>query len=225
LINGKILADLLRMQYLQLGLPGDLTIASDSSQDTGFEGPSFSDLLTSFLMDTTAESEWEQSAKTGNIRSDSPWDIFAKTMGSQLTPFLATASPAASSVQPQQLDAIIQTVSEKYGVSPDLIRAVVQQESGFNPKAVSKAGALGLMQLMPGTARAMGVLDPFDPYQNIDGGVRYLKQLLDRYHGRVDLALAAYNAGPGAVDQYGGIPPYAETRSYVQSILQHLNYV
>jgi hypothetical protein len=115
----------------------------------------------------------------------------------------------------------IQEIAARYGVSPGLVEAVIRVESAFNPWAVSRKGAQGLMQLMPRTAWALGVQDSFNPRQNIEGGVRHLRYLLDRYPGNLTLALAAYNAGEGAVDYYRGIPPYAETQQYVQKVLQH----
>lgn len=116
------------------------------------------------------------------------------------------------------LDVLIRRLSERYGLPPDLVRAVIRQESAFDPFAVSVKGAQGLMQLMPGTAERFGVQDVFDPAENVLGGVKYLRFLLDRYEGDTRLALAAYNAGEGAVDRYEGIPPYAETRDYVERI-------
>ena len=109
----------------------------------------------------------------------------------------------------------------KHGVDPKLVMALIQQESGFNQNALSKAGAQGLMQLMPATAKSLGVQNAFNPEQNIEGGVKYLKGLLDRFHGNKILALAAYNAGPNAVKKYNGVPPYKETQNYVRNILKN----
>lgn len=114
---------------------------------------------------------------------------------------------------------LIDETCEKYDMDSKLVKALVKQESGFNPDAKSKAGALGLMQLMPKTAESLGVKDPMNPKDNIDGGVRYLKQMLERFNGNKILALAAYNAGPNAVSKYNGVPPYKETQNYVKSIL------
>lgn len=116
------------------------------------------------------------------------------------------------------LKALVHAVAARHGLDPHLVELVVWHESGFNPVAISRTGAMGLMQLMPGTAAGLGVTDPFDPVQNVSGGVRYLAAQLNRF-GDVALALAAYNAGPGAVERYGGVPPYAETMNYVDSIL------
>lgn len=127
-----------------------------------------------------------------------------------------TEAPERAGATP--FDAFIEEASALYGVSSDLVRAVIQTESGFNPRAVSGVGAKGLMQLMPRTARALGITDPFDPKQNIYGGVKYLSTLLEKYNGNVALALASYNAGPGNVRKHGGIPPFRETRGYVKKI-------
>jgi soluble lytic murein transglycosylase-like protein len=131
----------------------------------------------------------------------------------------STAAKSTNSLNGGSFESLIQQASQKYGVDADLVKAVIQNESAFNPSAVSSAGALGLMQLMPATADNLGVDNPLDPAQNIDGGVKLLRELLNQFGGNVTNTLAAYNAGPGAVQQYGGVPPYQETQLYVQRIL------
>ncbi len=121
--------------------------------------------------------------------------------------------------QPSVFDDLIITAAQRHDLDPALLKAVVQAESNFSPLAISHAGAKGLTQLMDDTAQQLGVMNPFDAAQNLDGGARFLSQLLDRYGGDVTLALAAYNAGPGAVDRWGGVPPYRETQSYVPRVL------
>jgi soluble lytic murein transglycosylase-like protein len=116
-------------------------------------------------------------------------------------------------------DAMIQSAAQANGIDPSLLKGLIRQESGFDPTARSGAGATGLTQLMPSTAAGLGVTDPTDPQQSIDAGARYLRQQLDAFGGDEKLALAAYNAGAGAVRKYGGIPPYAETQSYVTKVL------
>lgn len=130
---------------------------------------------------------------------------------------------ACASVPTRALDPALENTiaraSAECNLEPALIKAVAQAESGFNPLAVSRVGAQGVMQLMPATAQALGVDNPFDPHQSIMAGSRYLRQMLDRNNGNTALALASYNAGPNAVERYGGIPPYPETQRYVQNVL------
>lgn len=126
---------------------------------------------------------------------------------------------APHALNPAEIQALVNDASSRIGVQPALVNAVVMAESAGNPSAISTAGAQGLMQLMPGTSASCGISNPFDPQQNVDCGTRYLHGLLQRYNNNVELAVAAYNAGPGAVDQYHGVPPYAETRAYVDRVL------
>jgi soluble lytic murein transglycosylase-like protein len=131
----------------------------------------------------------------------------------------APAPAVAAPVPPAQIDALVEQNAATWQVDPALIKAVIANESGFNANATSSVGAQGLMQLMPATAASLGVRDAYDPAQNVAGGARYLRGLLDRFGGDKRLAIAAYNAGPGAVEKYGDVPPYAETRNYVQNVL------
>jgi hypothetical protein len=134
------------------------------------------------------------------------------------TPLTSFVRGRASS--PQDIDAAIDRAASRHNVDPNLVRAVIKVESNFNPNAVSRKGAMGLMQLMPQTARQLRVANPFDPQQNVDAGVRHLKQLMENYGGDVKLTLAAYNAGQGAVARSAGVPRFAETRNYVKRITQ-----
>lgn len=143
----------------------------------------------------------------------------AKTQTTALTPTVSVSMDSFRAVRADRAyDDLIEEAAAKYELDPHLIRAVMRAESAFNPMVVSRAGAQGLMQLMPALAEEMGVDDPFDPRQNIMGGARYLRQLLDRHRGNVPLSLASYNAGPTAVARYNAIPPFRETRQYVKKI-------
>ena len=152
---------------------------------------------------------------------------FATALATAMAPAPGAAQGAASDasplapapVPPAQIDALVQQNAGTWQVDPALIKAVIANESGFDAHATSKVGAQGLMQLMPDTAASLGVRDAYDPSQNVAGGARYLRGLLDRFGGDTRRAVAAYNAGPGAVEKYGDVPPYAETQNYVQNVL------
>jgi soluble lytic murein transglycosylase-like protein len=131
--------------------------------------------------------------------------------------FMGENRPAVS-IDRDGVEKLVREAAERHQVDPALVRAVIETESNWNPAAVSRKGALGLMQLIPTTAQRFGVNDAFSPKQNVDAGVKYLKTLLERYNGNLDLALAAYNAGEGAVDRAHGIPSFRETRNYVQRV-------
>jgi soluble lytic murein transglycosylase-like protein len=133
--------------------------------------------------------------------------------------FAQGAPNAPAPVPPGEIDRLVSANAATWNVDPSLIKAIIANESGFNANATSGAGAQGLMQLMPGTAAGLGVSNSYDPAQNVWGGTRYIRGLLDRFGGNVPLAVAAYNAGPGAVEKYSGVPPYAETQNYVQNVL------
>jgi soluble lytic murein transglycosylase-like protein len=138
-----------------------------------------------------------------------------------LTPPTPPVLPTATSVS--SLQDVVAGSSERYRLDPDLVNSVIRAESGFNPHAVSRKGAQGLMQLMPQTASNLGVANPLNPQDNVEGGTRYLRELLERYNFDLVKALAAYNAGPQRVQQYGGVPPYYETRAYIARIIRDFN--
>ncbi len=139
--------------------------------------------------------------------------------------YIRNRKPAFStSPGTKKYDGIIQDAARRYGVDFSLLKAIIRAESSFNPQAISRKGARGLMQIMPQNFRTLEIQDPFDPKQNIMGGARYFRSLLDRYEGKVALTLAAYNAGPTAVDRYRRIPPYVETQDYVEKVLRYYRY-
>jgi soluble lytic murein transglycosylase len=135
--------------------------------------------------------------------------------------FLRERRVFISKLDSNQFDPIIAEASKKYRLEAPLIKAVIKAESDFDPNAISHKGARGLMQIMPMNYRLLNVENPFDPYQSIDGGARYLRDMLDRYNGKLALSLAAYNAGPGAVDRYSGVPPYQETEEYIERVMRY----
>ncbi|MGY4689541.1 lytic transglycosylase domain-containing protein [Salibacterium sp. K-3] len=191
--------------------------------------PAVSSFLTPFQ--TYLEQAMTSSGTSAVGTPSEPGDSLFLNAGQSAHYFASPEPPVSSSTYAAEeklsssgdYTSAIQTNAEKYGVDPDLIRAVIEQESDFNPEARSHAGAMGLMQLMPGTANYLNVKDPYNPAENIEGGTKYLKQMLDKYDGDTTMALAAYNAGPGNVDRYDGIPPFSETQSYVPSVLNNYN--
>ncbi len=154
-----------------------------------------------------------QEAQDDNIQSDESYINLNRYQG------VTNNSRLDNITDRVKINKLIDEYSQKYGLDSDFVKAVVKQESGFNEKATSKCGAMGLMQLMPGTAKALNVNDPYNARDNIEGGVKYLKGLMDRFGGDMKLALAAYNAGPNAVKKYNGVPPYNETQNYVKNIM------
>jgi hypothetical protein len=167
---------------------------------------------------SVTEHRWKP-VPTANVRA-------ARSAAAEVSHYLGTSSGSAAAQLPsrsftqQDIDTAIEQAAARHNVDPNLVRAVIKVESNFNPNAVSRKGAMGLMQLMPQTAQQLNVSNPFDPEQNVDAGVRHLKQLMESYGGDVKLSLAAYNAGQGAVSRSGGVPHFAETRSYVDRISQ-----
>lgn len=162
----------------------------------------------------------DERGKVTFINTDSP-SLRRSPMSANSTRSRSTAYDpytTVATVPPDPLDRIVHEAAERHNLDPVLVKAVIETESGWNPKAVSRKGALGLMQLVPTTAGKYGVYNAFDPAQNVNGGARYLRTLLDRYHGDLEKTLAAYNAGEGAVERFGGVPNYPETRAYVQKV-------
>ncbi len=226
--------------YLQLnmlngmtqGASTDSNALSSTLQNTNQSSPFslFEQLLLSSLTGSDASSQdlinsmGTTSAQTSDSEAGTttPEDVlFGKLSSQSVQPSsLISASPLTSD---KNYDSIISKAAETYQVDPKLIRSIIKHESNGNPLSTSAAGAQGLMQLMPATASSLGVTDAYNPEQNILGGTKYVKQLLDKFNGNTTLAVAAYNAGPGNVEKYNGVPPFNETRNYVQNVLGTYN--
>jgi soluble lytic murein transglycosylase-like protein len=178
-------------------------------------------LLTVVLVPAAASAQiyaWRDASGT-LVLSDRELNTPTKIYEVQGAPSYRTTTAADErTVSAPRFDDFVVAHAQRHSLRPELVRAVIQVESGYNPSATSPKGAMGLMQLMPATARALGVRNPYDPEDNIRGGTAYLRKLLDKYEGNEQLALAAYNAGSGAVDRYGTVPPYRETRDYVRRV-------
>ncbi|QFT88395.1 Soluble lytic murein transglycosylase precursor [Bacillus sp. THAF10] len=217
-MNVEHLRSMMQLQALQ-------GMSSKSNTSTPNSQQHFADILESLLANS---GDKQQATSFSSMPPSMPFvhPLNTAELLNKVNSFSLDHTPAPVPITHNPLtngsdfEEIIQEAASRFGVDPKLIKSIIRQESSFNPNALSHAGAAGLMQLMPGTAKGLGVKNSFDPYQNIMGGTKYIKQMLDKYDGNVKLALAAYNAGPGNVDKYNGIPPFKETMNYVRKVTE-----
>lgn len=189
--------------------------SKDASNIASPSGLKFNDILQQAVI---------QSSKMDHMSLNALGTVFSTVMHTQTeqavqNPIPIVTVPKEKPSMVRSYDKIIENAANIYKIPKKLIQAIIKHESNFNPNAISHAGASGLMQLMPATAKWLGVQNIFDPEQNIMGGSKYIRQMLDQFDGDLKLALAAYNAGPGNVNKYGGVPPFKETQHYVQKVL------
>lgn len=217
-IKASLGSELVSMQITGL----EITLRRINNIESTFQSLLGGEDASSNFENTLQNSIEESSQPSGNFSL--PSKTSTTTSLPEISSFssIPSMSDVSSSSRPE-IEGYIKKYSKEYGVDENLVRSVVKAESGFNPNAKSPVGAIGLMQLMPATARSMGVNDPYNAEQNIQGGTKYLKGLLDRFGGDKEKAVAAYNAGAGAVNKYGGVPPYRETQNYVKKVLGYQN--
>ncbi len=210
------LAILQRVQQLQQMIESAQQVSTGGSTSTSATGSAYSQ---SSGADFAAALQAATTADAAGVADPAEVADSGSISGLPATSYAALQSSAAGESGSSSYEGLIEQAAARNGVDPAVLHGLIEQESGFDPSATSSAGASGLTQLMPGTATSLGVADPLDPTESIEGGARYLGQLMTQFGGNTEDALAAYNAGPGAVQQYGGVPPYAETQSYVTKVL------